>query len=381
MNVSTMKELKGKLNSLNAELFDDVAFREFYKFMFDYAKGEGSSGINAEYGECSTIPIIDVSPLFGNDAFSPPYSDRLLNLISQVDAASSQWGFYNIIHHGIDDDLIQRVQELMKQFFSVDNIEQKKYCTKPSAQMDRGYSKTELTKNVLDWKELFDFGIWGESMEEDNLWPKNNPMFRETMTEYFLKMLNLARSLNRVNALALGQNSDFFDSFFEDNNFPSIVRLNYYPPTGSDKLVLGVNPHQDGGCLTILKIDDEVSGLQVYKGITSEFQVESSDWVTVDPVPGALVVNVGMMLEVWSNMKYKAALHRVVANNVKPRYSAPFFHFPSYSSTIQPILDAPNDLPKYRPIQYGEFRRLLFEGFSKPIPFEQQARLPNFRIN
>eukprot|EP01126_Amoeba_proteus_P054076 TRINITY_DN6623_c0_g2_i1.p1 TRINITY_DN6623_c0_g2~~TRINITY_DN6623_c0_g2_i1.p1 ORF type:complete len:175 (+),score=51.50 TRINITY_DN6623_c0_g2_i1:2-526(+) len=174
MNVSTMKELKGKLNSLNAELFDDVAFREFYKFMFDYAKGEGSSGINAEYG---------------------------------------------------------------------------------------------------------------------------------------------------------------------------------------------------------------VSGLQVYKGITSEFQVESSDWVTVDPVPGALVVNVGMMLEVWSNMKYKAALHRVVANNVKPRYSAPFFHFPSYSSTIQPILDAPNDLPKYRPIQYGEFRRLLFEGFSKPIPFEQQARLPNFRIN
>eukprot|EP01126_Amoeba_proteus_P054074 TRINITY_DN6623_c0_g1_i18.p1 TRINITY_DN6623_c0_g1~~TRINITY_DN6623_c0_g1_i18.p1 ORF type:complete len:247 (-),score=63.17 TRINITY_DN6623_c0_g1_i18:450-1190(-) len=179
MNVSTMKELKGKLNSLNAELFDDVAFREFYKFMFDYAKGEGSSGINAEYG-----------------------------------------------------------------------------------------------------------GIWGESMEEDNLWPKNNPMFRETMTEYFLKMLNLARSLNRVNALALGQNSDFFDSFFEDNNFPSIVRLNYYPPTGSDKLVLGVNPHQDGGCLTILKIDDEVSGLQVYKGITSEFQVESSDWVTVDPVPG-----------------------------------------------------------------------------------------------
>jgi isopenicillin N synthase-like dioxygenase len=97
----------------------------------------------------------------------------------------------------------------------------------------------------------------------------------------------------------------------------------------------------DGGTLTLLKQDDEVSGLQVYKGTADEFQSDDEEgWVTVEPVKGitrkmvspelmeggAFVVNVGMMLEVWSNMRYKAALHRVVANNTKPRYSAPYFH-------------------------------------------------------
>jgi len=143
--------------------------------------------------------------------------------------------------------------------------------------------------------------------------------------------------------------------------------------------VLGVGPHQDGTFITILKQDDNVSGLQVYKGPGDEMNIDPTQWVTIPPVKNALVVNVGAMLEVWSNLKYKAALHRVIANNNLPRYSVPFFYTPSYDTVVCPILQN-GETPKYRDIQFGDYRRLLYSGFYKEIPIEKQARLPNYRI-
>jgi len=102
--------------------------------------------------------------------------------------------------------------------------------------------------------------------------------------------------------------------------------------------VLGVGPHQDGTFITILKQDDNVSGLQVYKGPGDEMNIDPTQWVTIPPVKNALVVNVGAMLEVWSNLKYKAALHRVIANNNLPRYSVPFF----FTHHLMTLLYAPS---------------------------------------
>jgi len=92
------------------------------------------------------------------------------------------------------------------------------------------------------------------------------------------------------------------------------------------------------------------------------------------------VVNAGMLLEVWSNKRYKAALHRVLANNKHPRYSFAFFSHPTYETTINPILLPSDPTPKYKSIHYGDFRKLYYEGFAKQIPLNQQARLPNYRI-
>jgi len=324
------------------------------------------------------VPTIDLAPLFWPDAFSQPHSAAFLEVVQQIDAASRCWGFYQVLNHSISEELLERLEERSRTFFHSDSG-LKKACRKSSPAVSLGFFDNEFTKNVRDWKEGFDFGLW-EREEEVNLWP-DLPNFKETMTEYFFELDRLSMLLHKVTAIALKQDPDFFEEHMDESKHPSICRLNYYPVLTGDQEVLGVNPHQDGGTLTIIRQDIDVSGLQVYRGTAGEFNTGSDEgWVTVEPVAGALVVNVGMMLEVWSNMQYKAALHRVLANNSRVRYSAPYFKFPSYKTTVKPILTPESPLPFYRDIQYGEFRRLLYEGFSREIPLDKQARLPNYRI-
>ena len=105
----------------------------------------------------------------------------------------------------------------------------------------------------------------------------------------------------------------------------SFLRLNYYPvcpeparPEGLDQPEdghLGISHHTDAGALTVLLQDDQ-PGLEVYR---------DGDWYVVEPRSDALVINIGDIVQVWSNDRYRAALHRVITNPHKARYSVPYF--------------------------------------------------------
>lgn len=73
---------------------------------------------------------------------------------------------------------------------------------------------------------------------------------------------------------------------FEDGS--QLMVLNCYPPCPQPDLTLGMPPHSDYGFLTLL-LQDEVKGLQIQ---------HKENWVTVEPIPGSFVVNVGDHLEV-----------------------------------------------------------------------------------
>jgi isopenicillin N synthase-like dioxygenase len=90
---------------------------------------------------------------------------------------------------------------------------------------------------------------------------------------------------------------------------------------------LGVHHHTDAGALTLL-LQDEVSGLQVYR---------DGFWYDIPTVPGALVINTGDMMQVWSNDIYKAAIHRVLAMDARERYSIPFFFNPAADCKVCPL--------------------------------------------
>jgi len=96
------------------------------------------------------------------------------------------------------------------------------------------------------------------------------------------------------------------------------LRINYYPPCPQPDMVNGLKSHSDVGMLTVL-FDDGVDGLQVLK---------DEDWFTVSPVPGALIINIGDMLQILSNGKYKSAEHRAVANKNQHRMSIVMFLSP-----------------------------------------------------
>lgn len=103
---------------------------------------------------------------------------------------------------------------------------------------------------------------------------------------------------------------------------------------------------------------------QVYLGEGDGLDREGPGWETVEPLPGAFVINVGDMFEVASNGLYRAPLHRVLANKENPRCSAPFFYNPSHLCTFEPVSGcvSKESPPMYGPVNWGEFRRRRIQG-------------------
>ena len=117
---------------------------------------------------------------------------------------------------------------------------------------------------------------------------------------------------------------------------------------------LGVHHHTDAGALTIL-LQDEVGGLQVHR---------SGCWHEIPPVEGGFVINTGDMMQVWSNGRYQAAMHRVLAMEKCDRYSIPFFFNPSAETQVRPLPTVVSDSrPRaYRTINWAEFRGKRTDG-------------------
>jgi isopenicillin N synthase-like dioxygenase len=153
----------------------------------------------------------------------------------------------------------------------------------------------------------------------------------------------------------------------------SFVRLNYYPPCPADYAVdtLGINPHTDAGALTCLLQDDQ-PGLEILK---------DDRWHLIEPHADALVINIGDIVQVWSNDVYRAAYHRVVTDCSKARYSAPFFMNPAYAMNYAPLVSrVDGEIPaRYRPINWGEFRGQRANGDY--ADYGEEIQISHYRID
>ncbi|XP_059077590.1 codeine O-demethylase-like [Cryptomeria japonica] len=108
------------------------------------------------------------------------------------------------------------------------------------------------------------------------------------------------------------------------------MRMNYYPPCPKPDHVLGLSPHADGSGITLLLQDDEVEGLHIRK---------DDKWVAIQPIPYALVVNIGFFLEVMSNGRYRSIEHRAVTSKENARLSIAIFYSPGFDAEISPALE------------------------------------------
>ncbi|KAG8364288.1 hypothetical protein BUALT_Bualt19G0112900 [Buddleja alternifolia] len=170
---------------------------------------------------------------------------------------------------------------------------------------------------------------------------------REACEEYAQEMEKLAYSLLELISLSLGLPAERLNSFFKDQT--SFMRLNYYPRCPNPRLALGVGRHKDSGALTILAQDD-VGGLEVQRKTDGE-------WIRVRPTPHAFIVNVGDVIQVWSNDKYESVEHRVMVNSERERFSIPFFFNPTHSVMVSPIKELINEQnpEKYKVYNWGKF--------------------------
>lgn len=129
----------------------------------------------------------------------------------------------------------------------------------------------------------------------------------------------------------------------------------YYPFCPQPDLTVGLNTHADPGALTVL-LQDHIGGLQVRSG---------DGWIDVKSLPGALVINIGDLLQIVSNEEYKSAQHRVLANSSKePRVSVAVFLNPGAREDVYgplPELTSAENPPKYRTFTLNEFLTRFFK--------------------
>ena len=303
------------------------------------------------------VPIIDVAQLF-RDISGSGASDA----IDQIAQACKTWGFFQVINHGISSDQIEAVWQQTHGLFALP-LEEKLQILR-SRENPWGFYNNELTKNQRDKKEVFDFTregvdpIYGQS----NRWPQGREEFRTTMITYLDACTDLSLKLLEAFCLGLDLPADFMRGDFAGNH-TGFVRLNYYPikdpmvDSGVDYQAdadLGIHHHTDAGGLTVL-LQDQVSGLQVYR---------DGFWYDIPTVEGAMVINTGDMMQVWSNDIYKAAIHRVLAMDSQVRYSIPFFFNPAANCKVSPlpsVIDEHNP-SRYQPIEWGSFRGQRSDG-------------------
>jgi isopenicillin N synthase-like dioxygenase len=287
----------------------------------------------------SRVPVIDLSA---------PTSES----IAALDAACRDHGFFLISGHGADEVIAKTWAQTERFFDAGSDVFEPLRRTEGNPM---GYFDRELTKRKRDHKAVFDYlDPNTPARDEWNRWPQNLPGFRQAMVDFHTEFTSLTcRTLALLHdVLELGPDSQSQMSF---DPMISSVRLNHYPvgdpvPTAErDGLIeLGetaLGYHTDPGTITLL-LQDDTGGLQT--------QDRDGNWIDVAPQAGTIVVNLADAVQVQTNDRWRAAVHRVVPMTNDRRFSIPYFGNPSRHSTIQPLPELAPDA-RYRAFDWSEF--------------------------
>ena len=256
----------------------------------------------------------------------------LETIADELGRSFGEYGFAVVRDHGIPQDLIDEAERVSRAFFALPDGVKRAYKIEGGGGA-RGYTPfgTEKAKDaeIFDLKEFWHVGRdlpEGHPLAEfmaPNVWPTEVEGFRETMSALFRSFEVAGGRVLEAIALHLGRPRDFFAASVEDGN--SVMRLLHYPPLGegAPEGAIRAAGHEDINTITLL-LGAEEAGL--------ELLTRQGEWVAVDTPPGALVINVGDMLQRQTNGRLRSTTHRVVnprgAAAKRARYSMPFFlHF------------------------------------------------------
>lgn len=297
-----------------------------------------------------------------SDIASVSIARPLEEVAEEIGRSFEEYGFAVIRDHGIPQDLIDRAEELSKAFFALPDDVKKAYQISGGGGA-RGYTPfgTEKAKDaqVHDLKEFWHVGRElpeGHPLSKymaDNVWPEEVSGFRETFTELYNAFEVAGGRVLEAIAIHLGLRRDFFAPTVEDGN--SVMRLLRYPPLEGAEAEGAVRAAAHGDINTItLLLGAEEAGLEL---LTAD-----DEWLAIAPPPGALVVNIGDMLDRLTNHKLRSTTHRVVNPRgeaaYRARYSMPFFlHFrPDYIiETLPSCIDSEDPSGHPEPISSHDY--------------------------
>lgn len=308
------------------------------------------------------IPIIDIGPLRDGSAQR--------RVAEEIVAASRDIGFLYVSNHGVSEAFLDRMREVGLGFFR-QPLEKKLEVS--INEKHRGFLKIGAARMhdgaLPDLKESF---VWGcdadpadiavgidNPFRGDNQWPSFAPSVHLVAKEFSIAVSGVAHQLLRAFAIGLRLPEG---TFLNGSERPmSRGSLTYYPPGGQSKNAsqFGVAPHTDFGVLTVLR-QDHVGGLEV--------QDRNGNWIAAAPVPGTFVVNVGDLLERWTDGTLRSTPHRVVNRSGEERLSLVFAYDPDFGTMIDPAVMNGGQPTRQNAISCGDY---LLWRFKKAFDYRK----------
>ncbi|XP_027339062.1 1-aminocyclopropane-1-carboxylate oxidase 5 isoform X2 [Abrus precatorius] len=298
------------------------------------------------------VPVIDFSKLNGEER---------AKTMAQIANGCEEWGFFQLINHGIPEELLERVKKVSSEFYKLEREENFKNSATVKLLNDLAEKKSSEKLENIDWEDVI-------TLLDDYEWPEN---VRETMAEYRSELKKLAEKVMEVMDENLGLPKGYIKKALNggdgDNAFFG-TKVSHYPPCPHPEFVNGLRAHTDAGGVILLFQDDKVGGLQMLK---------DGQWIDVQPLPNAIVINTGDQIEVLTNGRYKSCWHRVLATPDGNRRSIASFYNPSFKATICP---APQLVGKQDQQVEDTYPKFLFGDYMS-VYAEQKflAKEPRFR--
>ncbi|XWS73064.1 hypothetical protein CRYUN_Cryun02cG0093400 [Craigia yunnanensis] len=291
-----------------------------------------------------SIPIIDLK------------DPKAVKLTSH---ACETWGAFQVINHGIPLNLLEDAESEARRLFSLPAQQKVKALREPAGTTGYGLARISPFFPKYMWYE--GFTIMGSPVDHARtLWPNDNARFCDVIERYQKKIKVLAEQLTHLILKSL-------DISQEDLNWDiaspfTALQLNSYPSCPYPNRAMGLAPHTDTSLLTILH-QSAISGLQIFRG--------GVGWVSVLPIAGALVVNVGDLLHILSNARFPSVLHRAVVNRDGcHRLSVAYFYGIPTDSNVCPLpklLNISGQTPRYRSVTVKEYVIIKSKNFEEAL--------------
>ncbi|KAI3466784.1 hypothetical protein Pfo_023447 [Paulownia fortunei] len=268
--------------------------------------------------------------------------------LEKLHSACQEWGFFQIIHHGVSAPLLEEFRNEVTKFFELPMEEKMKLWQQQDNHEGFGQLFVVSEEQKLDWSDMFYITTLPINLRKIELLEKLPTKLRETLEAYSAEMKKLAITLLGQLAKALNMDDEEIRELFNDG--VQSMRMNCYPPCPEPYIAIGFTPHSDADALTILFQLNDTEGLQIRK---------DGKWVPVKPLHNAFVVNLGDIMEIVSNGVYRSIEHRATVNLSKERLSVATFYSSNMDSELGPACSLVG--PKNPPI----FRRMPIDKYFK----------------
>ncbi|KAL3332762.1 hypothetical protein AABB24_033027 [Solanum stoloniferum] len=294
------------------------------------------------------FPIINLENLNG---------DERSNTLKMIKDACENWGFFELVNHGIPHEVMDTVEKLTKGHY--------KKCMEQRFKelvASKGLEAVQAEVTDLDWESTF----FLRHLPVSNIsqLPDLDDEYREVMRDFAKRLEKLAEELLDLLCENLGLEKGYLKNTFYGSKGPNFgTKVSNYPPCPKPDLIKGLRAHTDAGGIILLFQDDKVSGLQLLK---------DEQWIDVPPMRHSIVVNLGDQLEVITNGKYKSVMHRVIAQTDGTRMSLASFYNPGNEAVIFP---APALIEESKQV----YPKFVFDDYMKLYAgLKFQAKEPRF---